>query len=146
VATVKHVAQLVAAYLIEGDDVDYFAKTFADRLVLRVFNAPALMTYLRNMAVLDSRQEGVSEGEYKFQLKFTRLPSEILPQVKQIIGVPNIRVVEFEEDHVSCTGFEFTLKREDLDFSQKKQDAQKFGPGKSATVFPAQGIQPPVVG
>jgi hypothetical protein len=145
VTAAKHVAQFVAAYLLEGDDdTDYFAKTFADRLVLRVFNAPALMVYLRNMAVLDSQQEGVPEGSFKFQLKFTKLPPEVLPQVKQIIGVPDIRVVEFEEGHVSCTGFEFTMKQEDLDFSQKAP--KQAGPGRPFSVSPAQGVQPPAVG
>jgi len=148
VTAAKHVAQFVAAYLLEGDnDTDYFAKSFADRLVLRVFNAPALMVYFRNMAVLDSQhgqQEGVPEGSYKFQLKFTKLPPEVLPQVKQIIGVPDIRVVEFEEGYVSCTGFEFTVKQEDLDFSQRAP--KQAGPGRSFSVSPAQGVQPPAVG
>ncbi len=141
----KHVARLVASYLLEGDDdVDYYAKTFADRLLLRVFNAPSLMVYLRNVAVLDSQQEGVEEGYYKFQLKFTKLPLEVLPQVKQLIGVPDIRVFEFEEGNVSCTGFEFTLKQDELDFSKREKPQSVHG--KPATVFPAQGAQPSAVG
>jgi hypothetical protein len=141
----RKIAAYVARYLLEGDDVDYYAKTFADRLILRVFNAPALMSHLRNLAVLDSQQEGVPQGSYKFQLKFNRLPDEVIPQVKRLIGVPSVKVVEFEEAHMACTGFEFVLEQSDLDFSQKSPRKLSTS-GKGVSVFPEPGGQPPVVG
>ena len=120
----------LAAYLIEGDGTheNYYAKVYADRLLMRVFNAPSLMAYLRNIAILDSREEGIQEGEYVFQLKFTKLPDETISQVKELIGLKDIRVVEFEESHTSCTGFEFSLTEEDLDFS-------KHEPGKQSSKY-----------
>jgi hypothetical protein len=117
-STIESVPSYVARYLIEGDqDKNFYAKTFADRLLLRVFNSPSLMSYLRNMAVLDSQDAGVEPGSITFQLKFSKLPDEVIPQVKELIGVANIRVVEFEENHGQCTGFEFSLNEEELDFS-----------------------------
>lgn len=138
---VQHIAQRLAAYLLEGDEVDYYAKVFADRLILRVYNVPSLTSYMRGVAILDSKQDGVPENSFKFQLKFKRLPPEIIPQVKQLIAVPKVRVVEFDEDHASYTGFEFTLTREDLDFSQTPTASRD-----GSLPIPVQGETPQLSG
>jgi hypothetical protein len=124
----------LAKFLIEGDSdsgVEYYAKTFADRLLLRVFNSPSLMSYLRNVAVLDSHDPAGESGSVKFQLKFSKLPVEVIPQVKELIGVKNIQVVEFEENHNVCTGFVFSLKEDELDISAS--DKQSSAPPQQAS-------------
>jgi hypothetical protein len=112
--SVKRAVQRVVDYLLE-DHEDYAAKVFADRLVLRIFNHPSLMTYFRDAVILTAADsQDVPSGVYKFQLKFLRLPREAIDEVKKLIGVPDVRAVEFNDGYMTFTGFEFTIKEADL--------------------------------
>jgi len=58
---------------IENDTI----KVYTDRLLMRIFTVPSLLTYLEDVMIND---------EGKVELIFYRIPDEFIDQVKNIIG------------------------------------------------------------
>lgn len=139
-------AREVAKFLIEGDEEDRDAKVFADRLMLRIYSAPSLLSYLRDIAMIKQDDEG--EQGYKFQVKFSKLPEEVISQVKDLIAVPGVKAVQFDEEYKGCTGFEFYLTDKQLKASRSENQKPKNGPGLNtqSARFGSTGNQRPAQG
>jgi len=133
-------ANQAAQFLIEGDDENYDAKVFADRLLLRIYSAPSLLAYLHDIAMIKESDEGKSG--VIFQIKFSKLPEETISQVKDLIGVPGIRALAFDEERKPCTGFQFFISDEQL--SASKSEKQR--PNTRGEGFGQTGRQQPALG
>lgn len=110
-------AHQLAAYLIEADEVDPTLKTFLDRLLLRIFDTPSLMASLLDVQIISQ------DGDFLIQLDFKKLPDEVTPQVKRIIGHPNARAVEFDKEGTPHTGLEVKITGQELE--QAKEVSKK---------------------
>jgi hypothetical protein len=61
---------------------------FLNRLLLRIFSVPSLMTYLADVMPVKNA-ESDQEGAVDVQLDFLRLPDEIIPQLERLIAAPH---------------------------------------------------------
>ena len=74
-------------------------RVYVDRLLLRIFSYPSLLTYLQDVRIDGNTVE----------LDFVRIPDAIIPNVKKLIGVPS-KAFSFTKDEYPHTGFRFTVK------------------------------------
>lgn len=89
--------------LLETNIDDQDVQTTFDRLMLRLFNVPALIQYLNNAGIF-------KQGDNNYvQLVFSKLPDEILTDVTNAIGLGDAKVSEFEDEGNVYTGFEILL-------------------------------------
>jgi hypothetical protein len=86
---------------------------YLNRLLLRIFSVPSLMTYLADvMPVADPDGE---EGAVRIQLDFLRLPDEIIPQLERLIAAPNkLKWYKYVKDGSARTGVEVPVAPDDL--------------------------------
>lgn len=92
-----------AAFLIEDQedrDGEEGIRVFVDRLLLRIFSYPSLMTYLQDVSIKGNTVE----------LDFMRVPDAIVSNVKKLIGVPGVKAFSFTKDEYPHTGFRFSVK------------------------------------
>jgi hypothetical protein len=92
-------------FLFEGDKKDT-SKVMMDRMILRLFSSPALISQLKNVALVERN------GDQIIQLAFNELPKARLGEIMRLIGFRDIQVVEFESNGISHTGFEIKIPRE----------------------------------
>jgi hypothetical protein len=88
---------------------------FLNRLLLRIFSVPSLMTYLADvMPVKDP--EADEEGAVRIQLDFLRLPDEIIPQLERLIASPQpLKWFKYVKDGSARTGVEVPVAPDDLE-------------------------------
>lgn len=88
---------------------------FLNRLLLRIFSIPSLMTYLADvMPVKDP--EADEEGAVRIQLDFLRLPDEIIPQLERLIASPHpLKWFKYVKDGSARTGVEVPIAPDDLE-------------------------------
>jgi hypothetical protein len=86
---------------------------YLNRLLLRIFSVPSLMTYLADvMPVTDPEGE---EGAVRIQLDFLRLPDEIIPQLERLIAAPGkLKWFKYVKDGSARTGVEVPVEPDDL--------------------------------
>lgn len=118
--TIERLAQL----LIEGpetsDDekgekpqIDKKIAVYLNRLLLRIFSVPALMTYLADVALI--QDDEAKDGQCTIQLDFLRLPEEVYPQVVKVCAAPrDPRLVRYVKKGSARTGVELDVKPEDF--------------------------------
>ena len=88
-------------------------QAFSDRLLMRVYASPSLLSYLVNGGI---RKDG---SNYHVELDFKKLPDDVIHQVKSLIATPSVKVVSFKDDHGDHTGFVATITSKDLEKAQK---------------------------
>ena len=92
--------------------VDKKIAVYMNRLLLRIFSVPALMSYLSAAAMFPTGSEG---GECKIQLVFHKLPDEVHPQMLKLFAAPNqAKLFKFVDRNQARTGVEMTVKPEDF--------------------------------
>jgi hypothetical protein len=87
---------------------------FLNRLLLRIYSVPALMTYLADvMPVKDTESD--EEGAVNIQLDFLRLPDEIIPQLERLIAAPHkLKWFKYVKDGSARTGVEVPVAPDDM--------------------------------
>lgn len=83
--------------------LDAAAKTFTDRLLLRIHSSPSLLAAMNDVSLVDND---------RLQINFFRLPDEVLAQVYRLIGVDGVKLFKFEREGQAFHGFEIPLERE----------------------------------
>jgi len=97
----------------ERPDVDKKIAVFLNRLLLRIFSVPALMSYLSDVALFPNAKS--QDGECKIQLVFQRLPDEVHPQMLRLISAPrDPKLTRFVDQGQARTGVEMSIKPDDL--------------------------------
>jgi hypothetical protein len=96
-----------------GKGLNKKVNVFVNRLLLRLFSVPALMTYLADvMPVIDNSEEGA----VKVQLDFLRLPDEVIPQLERLIAAPHkLDWYQYVKEGSARTGVEFKVHPDDLE-------------------------------
>jgi hypothetical protein len=100
--------------------VDKKIAVYLNRLLLRIFSVPALMSYLNDVALFPTKAQ---DGECKIQLVFHRLPEEVFPQMLRLFAAPkNPKLFRFVDQGQARTGVEMTVKPgdfggEDIDYA-----------------------------
>lgn len=108
--------QRLAELLIEqgGANLNKKVSVFLNRLLLRIFSVPSLMTYLAD--VMPVRDQEAGDGAVKIQLDFLRLPDEVIPQVERLIAAPGkLTWFKYIKDGSARTGVEVPVSPEDLE-------------------------------
>lgn len=96
--------------LLEYQATDYEALE-VDRLLLRIFENPSLLSYL----------SAVGENEGKTELDFIALPIDAIESVKKLIGPVEVEVFNYMVNNRPHTGFRFSLKQlADINRDQNK--------------------------
>ena len=103
----------LAAWLIEQDDrpdnpADERVKVYVDRLMLRVLQVPALLSYLKQVHKF---QDGAN---YVVELVFKRFPAQMLDTIQKLIGADRLSVFSFEKDGAQFIGCRIKLTPVDL--------------------------------
>lgn len=84
---------------------------FLNRLLLRIFSVPSLMSYLHDVSVLHTGEK----DRYKIQLVFCRLPDDIHPQMLRLFSAPrDPKLYRFVRDGLARTGVELEVSPEDF--------------------------------
>lgn len=91
--------QLVAQSILETDQPDDLALEF-DRLMLRLFTAPQLVSCYSRC--------GVKDGKY--ELEFHDMPEDGIQAVKSLLAVPDVEVFKYQVNGNPRVGFRFDLK------------------------------------
>jgi hypothetical protein len=90
---------------------------FLNRLLLRIYSVPSLMTYLADVMPVKN-PESDQEGAVNIQLDFLRLPDEIIPQLERLIAAPHkLKWFKYVKDGSARTGVEVPVAPEDLEGS-----------------------------
>ena len=95
---------------VPQEKYDALAQTYLDRLLLRVFEFYAFVNYMKG-----ANLERLDDGSYRTQLTFKRFPRENVKGITELMGVPNVKVLEFVSDGEEFYGFEAVLTRQDLE-------------------------------
>ena len=86
---------------------------YLNRLLLRIFSVPSLMSYLKDVALLPAGDEGGSL--HKIQLVFQRLPDEVYPQLLRLLAAPKSpQLTKFLDQGQARTGVEISVTPEDF--------------------------------
>lgn len=95
-------------------NLDKKVTVFLNRLLLRIFSVPSLMTYLDGVApIKDTEGE---EGAVKIQLDFLRLPDEIIPQLERLLAAPSKpKYFKYVKNGSARVGVELSINPEDLE-------------------------------
>jgi hypothetical protein len=94
---------------------------FLNRLLLRIYSVPSLMTYLTNVQPVVDSSKG--DGAVKIQLDFLRLPAEIMPQLQRLLAAPGkIKWYQYVRNGQARMGAEIPvdpkeLKGDDYDYA-----------------------------
>jgi len=87
---------------------------YINRLMLRLFSVPSLVTYLDDVGVIRSSGENGDE-KVTIQLDFHKLPQEIIQQVTRLIAPPGkMKLKQYTKNDSGRLGFEFDLHPKDL--------------------------------
>jgi hypothetical protein len=93
-------------------DVDKKIAVYLNRLLLRIFSVPALMSYLSDVALFPT---GTKDGECKIQLVFHKLPDEVHPQMLRLFAAPGeAKLFKFVDKNQARTGVEMVVKPDDF--------------------------------
>jgi hypothetical protein len=88
---------------------------FLNRLLLRIYSVPSLMTYLADVMPVKN-PESDQEGAVNVQLDFLRLPDEIIPQLERLIAAPHkLKWFKYVKDGSARTGVEVPVAPEDME-------------------------------
>jgi hypothetical protein len=98
--------------------LDKKVNVFLNRLLLRIFSVPSLMTYLADvMPVKDAESD--DEGAVDVQLDFLRLPDEIIPQLERLIAAPHkLKWYKYVKDGSARTGVVVPVAPDDMEGSE----------------------------
>ncbi len=118
----------LAKILIEGPDqakddtggdgekpkIDKKIAVFLNRLLLRIFSVPALLTYLADVVLF--QDDEAKDGQCKIQLDFMQLPDEIFPQVVKLCASPREpKLVRYIKNGSARTGVEMDVNPQDFE-------------------------------
>jgi hypothetical protein len=94
---------------------------YINRLMLRLFSVPSLITYLDDVGIIRGESEGggkngeAGDEKVTIQLDFHRLPQEIIQQVTRLIAPPGkMKLKQYTKKDSARLGFEFDLHPKDL--------------------------------
>jgi hypothetical protein len=91
--------------------VDKKIAVFLNRLLLRIFSVPSLMSYLNDVTMFRTGDN----DRCKIQLVFNRLPDEIHPQMKRLFCAPrDPKLFRFVSGGQARTGVELEVDPEDF--------------------------------
>jgi len=90
-----------ASSLLSSNEACPKAQSYTDKLLLRIFNYPALMAQLNKVNV---QEESV-------ELEFNLLPERIIPEVIKLIAIGKVQVLEYdnEQNRHHFIGFKIDL-------------------------------------
>jgi hypothetical protein len=98
-----------------GNNLNKKVNVFLNRLLLRIYSVPSLMTYLADVMPVKN-PESDDEGAVNIQLDFLRLPDEIIPQLERLIAAPHkLKWFKYVKDGSARTGVEVPVSPEDLE-------------------------------
>lgn len=93
--------------------IDKKIAVFLNRLLLRIFSVPALLTYLADVALF--QDDAAQDGHCKIQLDFLRLPDEVHPQIIKLCAAPREpKMVRYIKNGSARTGVELEVKPDDF--------------------------------
>lgn len=93
--------------------IDKKIAVFLNRMILRIFSVPSLMTYLKDVVLFQDDQ--AQNGQCKIQLVFHRLPDEAHPQVVKLICAPrDPKFSRFVDKGQARTGVEMEVEPDDF--------------------------------
>ena len=93
--------------------IDKKIAVFLNRMILRIFSVPALMSYLKDVVLFQDDQ--AQNGQCKIQLVFHRLPDEAHPQVVKLVCAPrDPKFTRFVDKGQARTGVEMEVEPNDF--------------------------------
>ncbi len=105
----------VAKFLVENkpeDDIDTRVKVFCNRLMLRIFSQPSLMSFLADASVYKPDPDG---NNVVMEMDFMRLPEEVIEPMLRLISAPRSpKLFSYVKDGSARTGVKIELKPEDF--------------------------------
>ena len=113
----------ILQFLMEDTDREVFdekAKTYMDRLLLRIMTSPALMSFLDATQIL---KEG---DDYVIELLFRKVPKEQVEVIKAFISEPTDSF-SFEQKGQTHFAFKVKLKDKDLIGSEDSEQGPTTG-------------------
>lgn len=113
----------ILQFLMEDTDREVFdekAKTYMDRLLLRIMTSPALMSFLDATQIL---KEG---DDYVIELLFRKVPKEQVEVIKAFIAEPTDSF-SFEQKGQTHFAFKVKLKDKDLIGSEDSEQGPTTG-------------------
>lgn len=117
--TTERLAQL----LIEGSEtadvaedkpkVDKKISVFMNRLLLRIFSVPALMSFLADVSIVPDDQQ--KDGSCTIELDFLKLPEEVHAEVLRLCASPSTpKMTRYVKDGSAHTGISMLVKPNDF--------------------------------
>jgi len=111
----------LAAFLIEAEENQpEEVRVFNDRLLLRFMSSPALIGYLVGSVY------GRKDGQPTVQVELNKVPDEVIPQVKELIGVP-CKVMRYKKDGFDRVGFEIKVPTKGQEEEPELPDKGRLG-------------------
>jgi hypothetical protein len=93
--------------------IDKKIAVFLNRVILRIFSVPSLMSYLKDVVLF--QDDEAQNGQCKIQLVFHRLPDEAHPQVVKLIAAPrDPQFTRFVDKGQARTGVELEVEPDDF--------------------------------
>ena len=93
--------------------IDKKIAVYMNRLILRIFSVPSLMSYLKDVVLFQDDQ--AADGQCKIQLVFHRLPDEAHPQLSKLVASPrDPKFTRFVDKGQARTGVEIDVQPEDF--------------------------------
>lgn len=111
-----NISRRIAKLMIEDaapSQVGPKTSVFINRLMLRLFTVPSVMSALADVGVVSENSS--NRGSTTIQLDFQRLPEEAVPTIINLIASPvPMRMLKYVKNGQARNGFEFTLSENDL--------------------------------
>lgn len=103
-------------YLVEADVGEPNVQHYFDRLMMRLFESPALLASFVRATTFQKEKDVV------IQLEFQRVPREYHTTLTKIAGVREAQVVDYEQDSGVFTGLHITLTTDDITPKSQKSE------------------------
>ncbi len=98
---------------VDKSQIDKKIAVYLNRLLLRIFSMPALMSFLADVALF--KDEDDANDGCVVQLDFLRLPEEVYPQLLTLCGAPRPpKMYRYTKSGSARTGVELDVRPTDF--------------------------------
>lgn len=98
---------------VDKSQIDKKIAVYLNRLLLRIFSMPALMSFLADVALF--KDEDSANDSCFVQLDFLRLPEEVYPQLLTLCGAPRPpKMLKYVKAGSARTGVEIDVRPSDF--------------------------------
>lgn len=115
-------ASRLASLFLREEATDGRLDVFLDRLLMRFFDNPSVIVYLRDAQVrkpdCDDREvegDGVEYCDGQIELVFSQLPDEVIPQIVQVTGIHTDQIYRFKDKATGYPYIGYVFKPQDTD-------------------------------